>query len=631
MDKYRICCVTYKSLDDLVRKTVENLEDDEVEIEVVNGLREKVLPEIERKIFAGTEIILAGGANAKIIKDFCNIPVLDYQINSADYLWAVEGSRKAGERVAIVTYQEPLNLELKRYLDAIHVMAENIIYGDTQELISLLDTDRFDSVIGGAHALEVAEKLGKKAISIYPGQSAIRDTILQAKEILKNIRAERRNSLFNQALVDYSINGILMTDVNGCILNYNAGAEKFFEGKRQLLKGSYLQTLFPESRLDDFVISREKEATKIINLQGKELLQRWIRIADKRGAYQGNICTLSDVSDLQKLQWKYKEKETRERKEKGFLSKYDFSDIIGSSYKMKECIADAKFFAGSDANVLIYGETGVGKEILAQSIHRNSKRGSGPFIGINCAALPENLLESELFGYDEGAFTGGKRGGKKGLFELAENGTLFLDEIGEINIGLQSRLLRVLQEKEIMHIGGDRVIPINARIISATNRNLELCDPDFFRRDLLYRLNILEIKLPPLRERKDDVLELFEYFYRKKGGGTLSDEVKQVLLAYSWPGNVRELQNVCERYYLYMSSNVNKSAGHIRRCMVKSIGEDRLFRDIVNRYQGEFSGKDIPDEMLKELLSVFRYNREQLAARLGISRTTLWRKEKENK
>jgi propionate catabolism operon transcriptional regulator len=627
MDKYRICCVTYRELDSLVKAAICGLKDDEVETNVISGLREEILPGLQKKIADGIEVIIAGGANAKIARNFCNIPVLDYRISSMDYLLAVQKSCENGRRAAIVTYREPIGAELKHYLDEVHMDVVNIIYEDTQELEERLKEDRADTIIGGAHAVEIAEKLHKKSVLIYPGQSAIRDSILQAKELLKRLRMEKENSLFIQAMVDYSANGILMTDKNGCILNHNFSAVNMLEYSGRSLKGQYIQILLPAGGLEGFARSGIKESKKIIRTDTRELLQTWIRIEDKHGQYIGNVCVLSDVSDIQKMQLEYKEKERKTRQERGFEGKYSFSDIIGSSYAIKECITDARFFASSDANVLIYGETGVGKELFAQGIHNNSRRHKGPFIGINCAALPENLLETELFGYDEGAFTGGKKGGKKGLFELAENGTLFLDEVGEISPSLQARLLRVLQEKEVMHVGGDRMIPINARVISATNRNLERLDAQSFRRDLLYRLNVLELKLPPLREREGDVIELFEAFYAKKTDLALHGEVKPIIASYTWPGNIRELQNVCERYYLYIKSGENRSTGYIKRCMVRAIGEERLFQDILARYHYSMEHpEDISAEMVNAISGILMYSKEQIAVKLGTSRTTLWRK-----
>uniref|UniRef100_UPI000E51BEB0 sigma-54 interaction domain-containing protein n=1 Tax=Clostridium sp. AM58-1XD TaxID=2292307 RepID=UPI000E51BEB0 len=322
------------------------------------------------------------------------------------------------------------------------------------------------------------------------------------------------------------------------------------------------------------------------------------------------------------------EREKRRQEEKGFRAKRNFVDIIGSSPATKQCISEAKIFAKSEANVMIYGETGVGKEIFAQSIHNRSFRKDGPFIAINCAAIPDNLLEAELFGYDEGAFTGGRKGGKKGLFELADGGTLFLDEIGDISPALQSRLLRVLQEREVMHIGGERMIPIDVRVIAATNRDLEHYTNEEFRRDLLYRLNVLELKIPPLRERSSDAAELFEFYFKIKRGISiyyveLTEGVREIMQLYSWPGNIRELQNCCERFVLYLEQAGKVSSLYMKKSMVKAIGEERLRNDILNMYG--YDGKNATPELVEQLKKVFSYNREQIAAVLGISRTTMWR------
>ncbi|MGI6424651.1 MAG: sigma-54 interaction domain-containing protein [Tepidanaerobacteraceae bacterium] len=239
---------------------------------------------------------------------------------------------------------------------------------------------------------------------------------------------------------------------------------------------------------------------------------------------------------------------------KGHVAQHTFEDIITCSSIMEKAISEARQFAQAEAAVVITGETGTGKELFAQSIHNTSQRKGGHFVAVNCAAVPENLLESELFGYEEGAFTGARRGGKKGLFELAHDGTIFLDEIGELPLKLQARLLRVLQEKAVIRVGGDRVIPINVRIIAATHRNLEASVKNgTFRQDLYYRLNVLRLSLPPLRERKDDIPLLIDRLLEKicnktaKKPPLLSDAVLKIFCSYHWPGNVRELQNILER------------------------------------------------------------------------------------
>jgi len=233
---------------------------------------------------------------------------------------------------------------------------------------------------------------------------------------------------------------------------------------------------------------------------------------------------------------------------KGLCAKYNFSDIIHVSPAMKECIVTAKKVALTDHTVLITGESGTGKELLAQSIHNYSQRKNMPFVAINCAALPESLLESELFGYESGSFTGARKTGKIGLFEQANGGSIFLDEIGDISSNLQSRLLRVLQERQIMRIGSDRMINIDTRIIAATNKDLvSEVEQGNFRRDLYYRLNVISICIEPLKKRKEDILPLMSSFLGQKYN-QLTDSDKDILCTYTWPGNIRELESAAIHY-----------------------------------------------------------------------------------
>ena len=237
-----------------------------------------------------------------------------------------------------------------------------------------------------------------------------------------------------------------------------------------------------------------------------------------------------------------------------YFNHITFEDIIGESNKIHDVVNQAKIYSESDSPVLITGESGTGKELFARSIHNQSDRKKCPFIAINCAAMPEQLLESELFGYEGGSFTGGKKQGKKGIFEIGDGGTIFLDEIADMAPHLQSKLLRVLQERSIRRIGGSEEIPTNVRIISATNKDIkELIQSDKFRLDLFYRINIFSVDIPSLRERKEDIPILVEYFVgrqaKRYGKEILSVKpgAMDKLLNYSWPGNIRELQNVIER------------------------------------------------------------------------------------
>ena len=278
----------------------------------------------------------------------------------------------------------------------------------------------------------------------------------------------------------------------------------------------------------------------------------------------GYSLTLRDEKSLRDIEINAK----RKLRQKGLVAKYNFGDIIHDSPVMDNCINMAKTAAVTDFTVLIYGESGTGKELLAQSIHNFSRRADESFVAVNCAALPESLLESELFGYESGAFTGARKGGKLGLFEQASGGTIFLDEIGDISPQMQSRLLRVLQEKQIMRIGSDHMINIDTRIIAATNKDLRKeVENGNFRKDLYYRLNVISLSIEPLRSRKGDILPLMENFLGPKFC-QLTKEDKDRIYAFDWPGNVRELESAAMYYstlgmlpaYLYEESGADRSA-----------------------------------------------------------------------
>ena len=242
---------------------------------------------------------------------------------------------------------------------------------------------------------------------------------------------------------------------------------------------------------------------------------------------------------------------------KGYRAKYTFDDVVGQSPALLRCITILKKMSLTPLPVLLIGETGTGKELFAHAVHNASPRAGGAFVAINCAAMPENLLESELFGYEEGAFTGARKGGKPGLFEFAHGGTLFLDEVEGMSTALQCKLLRVLQEREIMRVGGNRIISVDVCIVAATNEDLERrVEEGSFRRDLYYRLNTLPVLIPPLREREGDLLLLIDHFRRNIGASfTLSPELERLLLAHQWRGNIRELRNVVE-YFSYLGHSV---------------------------------------------------------------------------
>lgn len=363
------------------------------------------------------------------------------------------------------------------------------------------------------------------------------------------------------AIIEAVEDGIVVANAKCYIVRANDAYQRMtsitakeFVGKhvRELLSAGYMNVSVTE-----MVIERKSRVDVIDIRNGKDLLFTGMPVFDGSGNVMYVVTAVRDVSELKELKEQLanseKVKNTYFHELELLRSQESFKKIITRNVEMKNNIEMARYVAKVDTTVLILGESGVGKELIAQLIHRASKHSKGPFIKINCGAIPQNLIESEFFGYDPGAFTGALKQGKPGLFELANEGTLFLDEIGELPLDLQVKVLRAIQDKEITRIGGQKTIKLNIRIVAATNRNLEkMVEEKTFREDLYYRLKVVPITIPPLRERKDDILPLVMEFLsqfnqRYELQKWIHPDVMEVLLEYDWPGNIRELENTIER------------------------------------------------------------------------------------
>lgn len=347
-----------------------------------------------------------------------------------------------------------------------------------------------------------------------------------------------------QTIINTIGDGFLMLDNNGKIINYNKQIQAMFNLKKGIRNQNVSEQLEFKELLTYFN-SPLDVYNQLVNLKNMRIILTKQIIYSKENGQNIHICLIKNTTDIMKLENLLK----KELQKKGHIAKYDFSYLIGTGEVIRNTVEKAKKIATIDKTTLIYGESGTGKEIFAQAIHNNSIRKNYPFIAINCATLPSTLLESELFGYIEGSFTGAHKGGHAGLFESAHMGTLFLDEIGEISLETQAKLLRVLEEKEIRRIGSNDVISVDVKIIAATNKNLrQQVELGQFRLDLYYRLNTVMLKIPPLRDRKDDLPELVNYYLsqEKKESLKISPSVWNFFNEYSWEGNVRELRNAIE-------------------------------------------------------------------------------------
>lgn len=351
--------------------------------------------------------------------------------------------------------------------------------------------------------------------------------------------ARLHNHLIDTLNIDVGMGLVAFTN-DGIIKNYNDQAKYMLGLATEKMAGRHLLNLFDNEAVRASVRNMRPNQKKKFTVRGRELLIR-LFVERAQATHALNYMTVELAGENK---WRSK------ALGRGYTAKYHFNHIVTRSPAMKQLLDLAERNAASESSILISGESGTGKELLAQAIHNASARKSGPFVGVNCASLPESLLESELFGYEAGAFTGASRNGKKGLFEQADMGTLFLDEIGEMPIHLQTRLLRVLQEKEVMRIGGDCVIDVDVRIISATNRQLrEQIREGSFRPDLYYRLNVVPLRLPPLRERPEDIPPLIQEFQKQLDiSFRFTDEAMACLQNFYWEGNIRELRN-CVEYF----------------------------------------------------------------------------------
>ena len=425
----------------------------------------------------------------------------------------------------------------------------------------------------------------------------------------------------NEALLNNIDKAIVSCDVSGLIDAYNNKFTQMFE-LQSSVRDVDINDILPFLKVKDMIDL--KTNTFVYEKGGMTIRGVYhvnvIIIEDEIGGYvlelKDNISAIKDINEMTAIDYEIK-----------------FSNIIGNSEVMNKVKRESQIASTSSSTILITGESGTGKELFARAIHQYSKREKQAFVAINCGAIPDNLLESELFGYEEGAFTGAKKGGKIGKFELANNGTIFLDEIGDMSLHLQVKLLRVLQEREIEKIGGRTNVPIDVRIIAATNKNLEeLVKKAEFREDLYYRLNVIPINIPPLRERREDIKILIDSFiknYSKKLNKNItgiSDRALDKLINSPWPGNVRQLENVIE-YCVNM--NFNSKIEYDDLPLKIKIIEDKEFNSndekIVDLKKLE---KNEIEKALKKYKD-FKKDKEKICEVLGISRATLYRKIKE--
>lgn len=616
--------VTLQSLMRSIQKRIIEEHMDRVHVHLCKNLNE-ITEFFEKKLSSTIEaIVTTPGPSifiAQIIKE--KVPIIAVEYNNIDIITSLSTALSVCPgSVAFGHY-----LQENQRLDDIRAMVGqdfgNFIFGNNDatstRLLKKLQASGTRAIVGGGHICNLAQGAGLLAFPVEVNRHTVTETISKAFSIADT----RKYARYAQKNIDIILNNqaeaVITVNQDNEINFFNKSAETLLGVSGTDVIGKNSRKVFPNSNFAAVLKSRESIETYSHTVRDVDIVGNYKPVFDN-GSVIGAVGTFSTMTDIQKKDAfirKYYAPKTAQ-------AKHVFDDFYGRGKLFKELLERAQCFARTNETILITGESGTGKEVMAGSIHNASQRNTKPFLSINSAAIPETLIESELFGYEPGAFTGGKKNGSPGMFEFAHGGTLFLDEIGEMPLDLQSKLLRVIQEKEVRRIGASRTIPVDVRIITATNKKLsDEVTAHRFRTDLYYRLNILHLHIPPLRDYAEYIGEIAERILWKLAPdfGHANIAPLRMMIAkigsYGWPGNLRELENTIRRYI----------------ALSPYLSRDIKLRDIFEPVETEEERHEADDgasagESQKIFATYYSMgcNKTLTAQALGISRSTLWRK-----
>ena len=627
----RVCFVGYRHIRELAMPAIGEYTG-QADFELVDGSFEGALSLARQRMDQGAvDAFLSAGANGAVLRQGLRAPVATIQLTGFDLLQALIRAKRTTDRVGVVTFGEVIP-ELDSVKSLLNIEIRQHAYRtqeDAQQCFRRLRDEGFTTIVGSSLVVELAETHGLAGILAYSVDS-IRRGIEEAIELARIARLEASQYEQLNGVLRSLEDAVLAVDDAHRIVAVNPPMQRLLGAPQSNLMGRPLEQVAPELSLRD-ALARGSDGQATV--QRFEQRDWWARrtLIEAGGSTVGAILVLRESLEARTVPTPTRTPQQRPRS----TARHRFASLVGNSMAMRRAIRTAQRYARTDLTVLLSGETGTGKELFAQSIHNDSGRALQPFIAVNCAALPESLLESELFGYEEGAFTGARRGGRRGLIEAAHKGTLFLDEIGDMPLLLQSRLLRVLQEREVTRLGASASIPVDLRIIAATHCPLEeRVRSGHFRHDLFYRLNALRLTLPSLRDRREDIeplaLAILGQRLARLGLAGAEHEVlkplRRLIGGYPWPGNVRELENVCERLAaLHAGDDPDLLAGELPMEFPEffTTPQRASASEAANGPRCDPAGPWA--QRVRQAMARNGNNRQAAARELGISRSTLWR------
>lgn len=580
------------------------------------------------------DVFVCAGATAAYLRRYLSRPVLSMRVGGADLLRALEQARQRSPHIAVISYARiNTDLDAMAALFTVHIhQASYLTLAEARQTVDQARQLGCQTVIGSSAVVELAERVGLHGV-LSLSQDTVRKALEEALGILRSQRIEVAKRRHLDGVLQHIPTGVAAVDNQGIVQSLNPALEALLGLPASQLLGRPLQEVCPQLALDEVLRGGVGEENTVIRLGANLVVSNILPILED-GERTGLVLTCQETAAVQRADQRIRST----HHPASFSARYQLGQISGNSLATRQLLKLAERYGATSSTVLITGESGTGKELLAQGMHNVSSRQRGPFVAINCAAFPESLLESELFGYQEGAFSGSRKGGKPGLIEAAHRGTLFLDEIGDMPVSLQTRLLRVLQEREVLRLGATEPISIDIRIIAATHQDLsEAITAGEFRSDLYYRLNILRLQTVPLRERSEDIADIARAILRRLNGDTRTPALQERLLeallprllTYHWPGNIRELENILERATLSAQDLLQGAA----------INERSLALVIPELLGGQTSpqgpalaadlksiAREKAKQYVRETLQACDGDLVETARRLGISRSTLWRR-----